>query len=218
MRGVFEDEELEPAQPRRDTELTLGSGTLLVIFFGLVLICGLCFGLGYTLGRHAARQTPAAASQPEAADTGFQTPLPADSSHPKPSATTQAAVSPAQSSSADQSSAASDANAAQAAPAGSSPQVRPALTPAPNPPQPAPSAPPAPSQASLMVQIAVFPNSEDADVLVNALRRRGYAVTARREPSDNLLHVRIGPFGSRSEANRWRQKLLNDGYNAIVMP
>jgi cell division septation protein DedD len=69
-----------------------------------------------------------------------------------------------------------------------------------------------------MVQIAAVANSEDADVLVNALRRRGYAVIARREPTDNLIHVRIGPFSSREDALRWRQKLLNDGYNAIVLP
>ena len=69
-----------------------------------------------------------------------------------------------------------------------------------------------------MVQIAAITNVEDAEVLVNALRKRGYAVTARREPTDSLIHVRIGPFSSRDEANRWRQKLLNDGYNAIMQP
>jgi cell division septation protein DedD len=69
-----------------------------------------------------------------------------------------------------------------------------------------------------VVQIAAVANSEDADVLVNALRKRGYAVTARRDPTDNLIHVRIGPFGTRNIADQWRQKLLNDGYNAIVQP
>jgi cell division septation protein DedD len=69
-----------------------------------------------------------------------------------------------------------------------------------------------------MVQIAAVSHTEDSDVLVSALRKRGYAVTARREPADSLIHVRIGPFTSRDEANRWRQKLMNDGYNAIVQP
>jgi cell division septation protein DedD len=69
-----------------------------------------------------------------------------------------------------------------------------------------------------MVQIAAVSQQEDADVLVNALRKRGYAVTARREAADNLIHVRIGPFTSRDEANRWRQKLTSDGYNAIIQP
>jgi cell division septation protein DedD len=70
----------------------------------------------------------------------------------------------------------------------------------------------------LMVQIAATAHPEDADALVSALRKRGYPVTARREPTDNLIHVRIGPFYSRDEANQWRVKLLNDGYNAIIQP
>jgi cell division septation protein DedD len=69
-----------------------------------------------------------------------------------------------------------------------------------------------------MVQIAIVSHQEDADVLVSALRQRGYTATARRDPADNQFHVRIGPFNSHNEANAMRQKLLNDGYNAIVQP
>ena len=69
-----------------------------------------------------------------------------------------------------------------------------------------------------MVQIAAVSHAEDANVLVNALRRRGYAVSVRRDLSDNLLHVQVGPFNDRNDANAMRIKLLNDGYNAIVEP
>src|SRR5579871_5005762 len=34
----------------KDTEIILGTGKLLAIFFGLVVICGVFFGLGYSLG------------------------------------------------------------------------------------------------------------------------------------------------------------------------
>jgi cell division septation protein DedD len=67
-----------------------------------------------------------------------------------------------------------------------------------------------------MVQIAAVGGQEDADVLAAALRKRGYAVTLRRDPYDELIHVRIGPFTSAAQAEQWRQKLLSDGYNAIV--
>jgi len=67
-----------------------------------------------------------------------------------------------------------------------------------------------------MVQIAAVSNQEDADVLAGALRKRGYAVTLLRDPYDSLIHVRIGPFSGSSEAEKWREKLLSDGYNAIV--
>jgi len=69
-----------------------------------------------------------------------------------------------------------------------------------------------------MVQIAAVSHSEDAEVLVNALRKRGYAVTVRRDVADTLLHVQVGPFTNRSDANAMRQKLQNDGYNAVVAP
>jgi DedD protein len=69
---------------------------------------------------------------------------------------------------------------------------------------------------ALMVRIATLAHEEDADVLVDALRRRGYAVAAHRDLADGMVHVRIGPFASRDLANQWKQKLLNDGYNAVV--
>ena len=38
------------------------------------------------------------------------------------------------------------------------------------------------------------------------------------DATDGQLHVRIGPFASLSEANAMREKLTNDGYNAVVEP
>ena len=68
----------------------------------------------------------------------------------------------------------------------------------------------------VMVQVAAVGQKEDADVLVSVLLRRGYSVSARREPLDGLIHVKIGPFKTAAEAESWRQKLLNDGYNAEI--
>ncbi len=67
-----------------------------------------------------------------------------------------------------------------------------------------------------MVQVAAVSHAEDAGVLVGALRKRGYAASAQREPSDGLIHVRIGPFATHDEAYRMCARLLDDGYNAIV--
>lgn len=226
MRGVF-DEELEMPRTQRDTELTLGNGMLLLLFFGLVLVCGLCFGLGYSVGHRSAQQASAANQQPAAGASTLQT----SGSAAKPSATTQAVVSQPAPGSPQASDAAqpttsvvvpdtTPATQTQAVQPASQPQVRSAL------PAVQPSAPPAPvarqvqtvAAAPLTVQIAAVSHQEDADVLVSALRKRGYEVNAHREGSDSLIHVRIGPFKSRDEANRWRMKLLNDGYNAIIQP
>jgi cell division septation protein DedD len=204
MRGAFDDEEFEPLQRRRDAELTLGSGTLLAIFFGLVLLCGLFFGLGYAVGHRGSQPSSAVLQEPSAT-----TPAPSPSARPKPSATPQ--NNPAAPSSAAVAPSPSTASSAEqprpAAPAAANLSASPYR----------PEASPVPAGA-FMVQIAAVSHPEDAEVLVNALRRRGYAVTARRELADGLIHVRIGPFSNRNEASQWRQKLLNDGYNAILQP
>jgi cell division septation protein DedD len=231
MRGAFDDREMEPARPRRDTELTLSSMTLLGIFFGLVLLCGLCFGLGYSMGRRG-EQGPSVALQPQAS---AQTTLQADGSHPKPSASTSGAVQPAATdaptgtdaepiSPADVKALNGAAGASPASQAPGQPQVRPAFPPGQAQPvqtlptQPGSISPAIPTVGTLMVQVAAVSNAEDAEVLANALRKRGYAATAHRDAADGMIHVRIGPFSTRDDANKWRMKLLNDGYNAIVQP
>ena len=238
MRGVFDDNELKRAQARRDRELTLGTGSLLLILFGLIVVCGLCFGLGYSVGH---RSGPEVA--PDEQTPGGQGSSAAKVSPAKPLATAQNAIPPTDQSmpesasqpgvtNAPQSSAAAttpgvgaQGSAQQSAPASqmpaSQPQVRPALAAEPAVQQitSASSALPAvPPAVPLMVQIAAVSHEEDAAVLVSALRKHGYAVSAQRNAADGLIHVRIGPFNDRNEANRWRLKLLNDGYNAMIQP
>ena len=48
--------------PSEDTEITLGTGKLLVLFFALVAVCALFFALGYSLGRRS--DVPALAATP----------------------------------------------------------------------------------------------------------------------------------------------------------
>lgn len=222
MRGVFDEEELRPTQHGHDRELTLGSGMLLVIFFGLVLICGVCFGLGYALGRRGS-QEPAGLQVASATQASAQT-IP---SKAKPSAVT---ANPMQAASTDPTDATevaeADGSLVAQAPVGAG-----IATAGQAPVQPGVAANPAQgSQAaavgttaikpavSLMVQIAAVTDADDANVLMGALRKRGYAVSGVRDAGDGMIHVRIGPFASRDEADKWRMKLVNDGYNAILQP
>jgi DedD protein len=57
MRSLFDEDDRE--EPRSDADLTLGIGSLLSIFFGVVLICGIFFGFGYSMGRRNARAATA---------------------------------------------------------------------------------------------------------------------------------------------------------------
>jgi cell division septation protein DedD len=180
MDEDFNVEEFRRTVYPPDTVLTLGPMMMLGIFLGLALLCGLCFGVGYSMGSRNIHESSATNQQPAAATH-------AAGSLPKHTAFPQ--------------------NIPQ------KPQPAAAL--------PAPTTKPEPGAGiagALMVQIAIVSHQEDANVLVSALRQRGYTATSRRDPADNQLHVRIGPFSSRNDANAMCQKLLHDGYNAIVQP
>jgi len=258
-RTAFDEDEDEDEISHHgdDREVTLSPTTVLLIFFGLVLVCGLCFGLGYSLGHR---------STPEGAESApiQQAPLVASSSsQPKPSAAsvTPAPVSDAPASPALDTSASSTGDAETAKPreAAATPkpvpvatpkpapevkpvattpaqvttaQVKPALvsatqsvpnlttqaTPASSasaPVRPTPAATPAAS-GTIMVQVAAISNPNDAQVLVGALRKRGYAASVHSQATDSLLHVQVGPFATKAEAAAMKQKLLSDGYNAIL--
>ena len=67
----------EPETDRAsDTEITLGTSSILGIFIGLALICGIFFGFGYSLGRtHTPRASAAAQRLVEASNLLAQEPL-----------------------------------------------------------------------------------------------------------------------------------------------
>jgi DedD protein len=244
MRTLFEEEEeLTPNGPRHnrgedhgqdydpdqgpDRELTISSTTLLAIFFGLVLVCGLFFGFGYTLGRRSnseAGQLPSVAAPLSDSQPAVSTSKPSAASQPASTATLPAAdpegadVSASPAADAEPQDDSSPAKSPET-PASPAPQiVKPALplvaqSPAP---QAAPATAPAGASPGIMVQIAAISNPADAEVLVGALQKHGYSVTARRAPGDALIHVQAGPFSNRADAIAVRQKLLGDGYNAIL--
>lgn len=226
---TYEDSE---TASRSDTEITLGTRSILGIFFALALICGIFFGFGYSLGRGSAAKASLAAqtaAQPAAQPatvnsdnaapaikTIVEQPASTQGSDSKPKAGEPVATVPA-------------AAASTTSTAASTPMATPAPVPQvtktvyTKPAQPTavpagfPAAPlPTSSAQAIMVQIAAVSNRNDADALVTALQKLGYRVFARNEPGDQLLHIQIGPFANRDAAKAMRARLLNDGYNAIL--
>lgn len=237
MQRGFGGTALEPLEQRRDKEITLGPAMLATLGLGLFALCSLCFVFGYAVGhRGPGDQNPANAQiagdtrppatttatlgKPSAGQNGLLPPQQKTDATPTPIADTDGAAPVDSSDSGIVAPVAEAANSAAGAPKGADTPVRTAL-----PSQPAtPSAVPSTGRvesalaqgSSIMVQIAAVSHPEDAEVLVSALRKRGYAVSSRRDPADGLLHVQVGPFANRSDATVMRQKLLNDGYNAII--
>ena len=247
MRTLFDTDEEEIEG--KASEITLSTASLLGIFFGLVLVCGVFFGFGYSIGRGtgttaqarpvpnptagnsaeadevAVERPPAPALAPQPAakqqdDSEVKTALPPITAPPKavetpreePTGSENAAEPPASTRSGVAGTPVKPVDPARATTSKPSAQKATVLVAATG----ALNVSAAPSSGQPMVQIAAVARPEDANVLVSALRQRGYGAVVRNDPQDKLLHVQVGPFSDRTQATAIKQKLLSDGYNAII--
>ena len=220
-----------------DREVTLNTGIVLAIFFALALLCAVFFGFGYSMGRKSVPPPIAQESEPVPTESG------ASSSGLKPSSgssaahavpdyvpssgsaigsdrSASAATHPAAPSADATALGGSPASAGRTTPAGDAATQKPAPIVRTSPPAAAAAAPtPAATvggSGTMYVQIAAVSHQEDADVLLSALRRRGYTVLTRSDPGDRLIHVQVGPYANRKDAEDMRKKLMSEGYNAFV--
>jgi DedD protein len=208
----------------QDREISLGTTTILGIFFALALLCAVFFGFGYSLGRRSAQPVASPAEVTTGPESSSSKPAPGSlvsRAIGKPSAdAAQSAIVPLDSANtpAQDSQPAPDLTSVKATVS----TVRadapgPSANPAPKPAATVPVATVAPSPGSPVVQVAAMSHQEDADVVAVDLKRRGYTVAIRHEPQDKLFHVQIGPFSSRKEADAMRQHLQADGYNNAIV-
>jgi DedD protein len=192
----------------QDTEITLGTGKLLVLFFGLVGVCALFFAVGYSLGRKSepAITTASAAASPQlvpgttkassgspaTAPMTFYKSVEQKDAHPELTPAVDAKTEPA---------AAPPADAAST------------QTPPADAPDPATTLP----SAGYLVQVAAVSKQEDGDALVDALKKKEYpAFVAAPVPADKLFHVQVGPFPDIRDAEAIRARLIADGYSPIL--
>jgi cell division septation protein DedD len=184
----------------QDTEITLGTGKLLVFFFALVVVCAIFFGLGFSLGRNASSSP---SSNQAALSAGGERPQPGAATSQKPSSDMSFYKSVEQKN--------PDAQLAtpEPAPANSNPKLAEAKSPA------DPMTPPALS--GYLVQVAAVTKPEDAEALVNALKKKQYpAFAVNNTPSDKLYRVQVGPYPDIKDAEAIRTRLVSDGYNPIL--
>lgn len=201
----------------RDTEIVLGTGKLLGIFFGLVAICGTFFGLGYSVGRSSSPMAlqsgpttlaSSSGAKPAAGVTVTAAPAPVtEATPPSLDPNSGASGQPEQASPTQPPTVASDTSSSTTP----NPDVRTVAA------TQTPAVPESATQGSITVQVAAVTKQEDADALVAALRRKNYPVFVPPSPStDNLYHVQVGPFAELKDAEAMKSKLASDGYNAIV--
>lgn len=185
-----------------DTEITLGTGKLLMLFFGLVAMCAVFFGMGYSLGRGSGKPAIAEAAAPVSGNPHPAVQRTSESSKSDLTfykAVEQKDADPSLTPAAQTTQAPADTNSA----ANKSPVA----------PDPAAIA----SGSSYFVQVAAVSKQEDAEALVDALKKKQYpAFTANGSASDKLYHVQVGPYGEVKDAESMRAKLIGDGYNPIM--
>jgi len=180
-----------------DTEITLTTGKLLGIFFGLVLVCALFFTMGYLLGHSNAASdkteivgvTPSSGAGTTKPPAGNKTDVQASSTPSAPAATP--AVQSQTTSPASATSKPTDASYV--------------------PPDTKVS-----SSGPYTVQVAAVSKQEDAQSLVSALQKKQYPVFMTNVPGDTLFHVQVGPFNDPKDAEAMRTRLAAEGYDAIV--
>jgi len=187
----------------QDTEITLGTGKMLALFFGLVALCAVFFGMGFSLGRSSVRiaspDLPAATTvstsgaRPSAVKTTSANP-PADMTFYKAVESKEVNTRPVPK---EVSTPASESTAPVNAAASADPTA------------------PLPAN-SYVVQVAAVSKAEDADALVDALKKKQYPAFSTNTPTDKLIHVQVGPYPDIKDAELMRGKLVSDGYNPIL--
>jgi DedD protein len=73
-----------------------------------------------------------------------------------------------------------------------------------------------PASGPMYVQVAAVSRAEDADLLLSALGKHGYAALSNLGANDSLYHVQIGPFNTRQEASLVQKRLLAYGFNSVI--
>jgi DedD protein len=190
---------------QQDTEITLGTGRMLAIFFVFVLLGAVIFGIGFSLGRKtamagsgnalaAAVGTPATIVRPSAAKNDTQPTKSGDFTFYKAVGDKNAdsALTPQES---------------KTAPTTTDAQAKASTD----------TATPVPASGGYYVQVAAVSRQEDADSLVEALKKKQYpAFTTDNVSVDKFHHVQVGPYADMKEAEAMRARLIGDGYNPIV--
>lgn len=191
----------------QDTEITLGTGKMLVLFFGLVALCGLFFGLGFSLGRNSGRPSLAGVD-PAQASSGAALRTSAMKSTGTPQTGEGLTFYKAVEQKDPNAQLANDAS--KNAPAANGAKDQENQSGAPDPAT-------ALAASSYFVQVAAVSKQDDAQALVDALKKKQYAAfTSNSSATDKFFHVQVGPFNDLKDAEATRAKLIGDGYNPIL--
>jgi len=210
--------------PDRPGELVLENRQLLLVFFGIVALCGIFFALGYIVGRNTLSPfaTAAQAESGSSAGGGKSSPMPPAAYLNSGQPAVPSAGVPSSSETElnyDQSLSEKTPEARLVSPeSANAPSNPPAGTSQPNQPgEPAkPNAVAPPPPPGILVQVSALTRQEDAQALVQLLKEKKLPVLVTSWSGDTLFHVVVGPYQTEREAQQVKRTLEQDGFQPII--
>ena len=208
---------------REHEERSHSARILVLIFLLCAAVCAVFFSMGFMVGRNerilqsgpptevvtSPSVIPPTVNPPP--DSAQVTPQDSATGHAAPNSVPETEVIP--SGGAGTTSPPPAAKPAEVVPPKKQPQAeaRPTHNP-PSPPTPAPRE----VGEGITLQVAALRTKQDAEALVNILKTRGYPVfmvtPEYAHADDNLFRVMVGPFRTRADADKVRDKLVQEGF------
>lgn len=201
----------------------LESRHLIVLFLGIVLLCGVFFTLGYVIGHnqydgavHAAEAPTASApiihkaSKPSVSDSASATtPGPANSEWDFYSKNASNHLEPPEKP--------STATAPTAAPANKETSAPPATTETAKAiPLSSRFQPPRMLKGSVVLQVAAVTHQSDAVAMADALQRKKFSAFVLAPSGDNFYRVQVGPYRDERNAESAKNALERAGFKSII--
>ena len=195
-------------------ERTIGSGHLVALFLGIVVLCCVFFILGYEMGRaqfergsSASVAAKPAATAPEAAKeppapTGWPSGAAGGGSAAGKTGTAAAPAQPAKLAAPAKAPAKAPASSVATAPAASAASS--ALKP--------PDIP----RGSIVLQVNANHNESDAVNLAKLLQEKGFPAFVLTPTTDNWYRVQVGPFSDAKSADQAKAALTQLGFKPMV--
>lgn len=199
-------------------ELVLENRQVLTIFFAIVILCGVFFGLGYVVGKNTMGYIPPTETSVAAA-AGKKSAIGSEAARQEPAAPQASAPELTYQKTLEEKAPVRLENP----PAPTASETKPVAEPAPPPTAPklvaasntvAAAAPPAPGSVSL--QVAALSKKEDADAFLALLKNKSFPATLVTSAGDRLFRVQVGPFASLKDAEDTKARLEQEGFRTIT--
>ncbi len=200
----------------------LESRHLIVLFLGIVLLCGVFFTLGYVIGHNQYDGAVHAAEAPEAtaplvAKTSKQ--VPTDGAHaatPAPVNNEWDFYSKNASNHLEPAEKSSSPAVPSAKPLDKGNSASPAEASAKAIPVSARFQPPRMLKGSVVLQVAAVMHQSDAIAMADALQRKKFSAFVLTPSGDNFYRVQVGPYRDQRNAEAARSALERAGFMAII--